>query len=112
MKSEPVFAGQRQLDSLPLGMQLALAREDRFGFHLISSGVNVSPCFTASRIGRGGPFCGTVTSIHNSSPGWRRDGSIACSGKKKATGSESATARSPARVLQFVTRRPVGCVAG
>src|SRR5690606_21563271 len=42
----------------------------------------VSPRFTPSRIGRGGPRRGSVTSAHNVSPAGRMDGSGTCSGMK------------------------------
>src|SRR2546422_3915892 len=39
-----------------------------------SDTIGPPPFFTPSRIGRGGPFFGTVTSTHSSSPGGRRGG--------------------------------------
>ena len=51
-----------------------------------SSGVRTPSFFTASRIGRGAPCFGSVTSTHSSSPGARTDGSGTCSGMKNASG--------------------------
>ena len=51
-----------------------------------SSGVRTPSFFTASRIGRGAPCFGNVTSTHSSSPGARTDGSGTCSGMKNASG--------------------------
>src|SRR5438132_12371432 len=98
-----------------IGLHILVTNRSAFhfiSFHLTSSGLTVLPFFTASRIGRGGPFLGTVTSTHNSSPGCRRDGSTACSGKKKPTGSLRAATKSPLRVLHRVTLSPVGLGAG
>src|SRR5260370_15812134 len=89
-------------------MVLTFLAKGRSSFHLISSGVNVSPRFTARRMGRGGPFFGTVPSTHNSSPALRHEGSTACSGKKKSTGSLRTDTTSPVRVFHRVTRSPVG----
>src|SRR5205809_7138646 len=55
--------------------------------YLSSSGTIGPPLFfRPSRIGRGGPFLGTVTSTHSSSPDGRRAGSERCSEMKNATG--------------------------
>src|SRR5262249_44145736 len=55
--------------------------------YLRSSGVKVSPFFTANLMGRGAPFLGTVTSAHSSSPRSLQVGSKTCSRMKNATGS-------------------------
>ena len=72
-------------------------------FHLMSSGVKVSPRLMASWIGRGGPVFGTVTCTHSSSPARRKEGSTACSGRKKATGSISAVTSPPWLIVQRLT---------
>ena len=55
----------------------------------ISRGVRIPLRRTPSRMGRGGPRRGMVTSAQSSSPVGRMDGSGMCSGMKKATGSSS-----------------------
>src|SRR5947208_6621895 len=73
--------------------------------HLISSGaIGPSPFFTPSRIGRGGPFLGIVTSTQSSSPGGRRDGSGICSGMKKAIGWSRIASFSPRRSMNRTWR--------
>jgi hypothetical protein len=72
-------------------------------FHFIPNGVKLSPRLMASWIGRGGPVFSTVTSIHNSSPAPRTEGSMACSGRKKATGSMSAVTCAPRLIVRRLT---------
>src|SRR5262245_17101421 len=57
-----------------------------------------SSFLTPRRIGRGGPFRGSVTSTHSCSPTGRIDGSATCSGMKKATGSSIAVNDWPRRL--------------
>jgi acyl-CoA reductase-like NAD-dependent aldehyde dehydrogenase len=72
-------------------------------FHFKPSGVKLSPRLMANWIGLGGPVFGTVTSIHNSSPALRTEGSMACSGRKKATGSVSAVTCAPRLMVRWLT---------